>query len=95
MESYDNNLSDDEYDDEDCLVVIGGQRIPQALSEDITRLCVIRGIRHHLGFAKELHGLLQEFTRALNARDIMNNKVTQNEKYRGFPLLHLVFRNRF
>lgn len=95
MESYKNNLSDDEYDDEDCLVVTGGQCIPQALSEDITRLCVIRGIRHHLGFAKELHGLLRECTCALNARNIMNNKVPKMKNKRGFPLLHLVSRNRF
>ncbi len=41
----------------------------------MTRLCVIRGIRHHAGFGEELHGSLPEFTRALNARRIMSGEV--------------------
>ncbi|KAJ5113556.1 hypothetical protein N7456_002090 [Penicillium angulare] len=38
----------------------------------MTRFCIIRGIRYHHGFAQELRGLAPEFTRALNARDIMS-----------------------
>lgn len=75
MASYKNSFPGEKYYDEDCLLAICGQCIPQDLGEDITCLCVIRGIRFHPGFPKELHGLLPEFTRALNARDIMSNKI--------------------
>lgn len=39
----------------------------------MNRLCVIRGIRYHPGFVQELHGIRDEFTRAINARRIMSN----------------------
>lgn len=71
MASYKAALSNAEYvDDEDCLLAVRGQRIPQVLGERITQLCVTRGIRYHPGFAEEFRGLLPLFTRALNARDI-------------------------
>lgn len=60
------------YDAEDCKDAIHGSRIPKTLGEQVHRLCTIRGIRHHYGFAQELRGVTPEFTRALNARDIMS-----------------------
>ncbi len=47
--------------------------MPHALGLRLTQLCLIRGIRYHYGFAQELRGTTDEFTRALNARSIMNN----------------------
>ena len=61
------------YDEEDCLAAIHGQRLPMALGLPLVRLCVVRGIRYHPGFAEELYGLDPLFTRALNARRIMSN----------------------
>ncbi|KAJ5214662.1 hypothetical protein N7449_001831 [Penicillium cf. viridicatum] len=54
----------------------------------MARLCVVRGIRTHDGFAQELHGYLPEYTRVLNAhipaeqtlRDLL-------ERYPGNELL--------
>ncbi|KAJ5810098.1 uncharacterized protein N7503_002316 [Penicillium pulvis] len=59
------------YDEEACKDAVHGSRIPKDLSEPCHRLCTIRGIRHHYGFAKQLRGI-PEFTRALNARDFMS-----------------------
>ncbi|CAG8903904.1 unnamed protein product [Penicillium egyptiacum] len=60
------------YSSDACNAAIHGQHIPVALGYELTRLSVIRGIRHHHGFAQELRGVTPEFTRALNARDIMS-----------------------
>ncbi|PKY00970.1 hypothetical protein P168DRAFT_292893 [Aspergillus campestris IBT 28561] len=60
------------YSPDVCDAAIKGQEIPVALGYELTRFSVIRGIRHHHGFAQELHGVTPEFTRALNARDIMS-----------------------
>ncbi len=60
------------YDPGDCQAAIEGSRIPKTFDEDVHRLCTIRGIRHHYGFAQELRGVSPDFTRALNARDIMS-----------------------
>lgn len=49
--------SNKKYNEEDCLLAVRDQRIPRAL-EEITQLCVVRGIRYHPGFATELCGLL-------------------------------------
>lgn len=62
-----------QYNADDCLAVIQGERVPVALGLPLIRLCVIRGIRYHPGFATDLHGTLPEFTRALNARLIMSD----------------------
>ncbi|KXT06319.1 hypothetical protein AC578_9174 [Pseudocercospora eumusae] len=64
-----------QFDHGDCVAAIGGKRIPSALGLPLLRLCTIRGIRFNDGFAKELRGVLPIFTRALNARDIMSNRV--------------------
>ena len=79
------SLSNERYNAKECFLAIRGQCIPQTLGEEITRLCVIRGIRYHPGFAKELHGLLPEFTRALNSRDIMSNKLPEMNDPEDFP----------
>ncbi|GKZ32168.1 hypothetical protein AbraIFM66950_001348 [Aspergillus brasiliensis] len=63
------------YDEEDCKAAIQGIRIPKTFDEEVHRLCTIRGIRHHYGFAQELRGTMLEFTRALNARDIMSGVI--------------------
>lgn len=60
---------------DDCIAAIRGQRVPPTLDPEIARLCVIRGIRYHDGFASELHGTAIEYTRALNARAIMSNRI--------------------
>lgn len=64
-----------DYEKEEVQAALRGKRIPQALGFDLLRLAVIRGIRYHFGFANELQGVLPEFTRALNARNIMSNVV--------------------
>ncbi|BCR95053.1 uncharacterized protein AKAW2_12099A [Aspergillus luchuensis] len=63
------------YDEEDCKAAIQGIGIPKTFDEEVHRLCTIRGIRHHYGFAQELRGTMPEFTRALNARDIMSGVI--------------------
>lgn len=62
------------YNAEDCKDAIHGSRIPKALGEQVHRLCTIRGIRHHYGFAQELRGVTPGFTRTLNTRD-MTSKI--------------------
>lgn len=59
------------YSSDECNAAIHGQQIPVALGYELNRLSVFRGILHYHGFAQELRGVTPEFTRALNARDIM------------------------
>ncbi|KAJ5618744.1 hypothetical protein N7510_002728 [Penicillium lagena] len=63
------------YNKDDCNAAIHGQKIPGALGLKVHRFCVIRGIRNHEGFAHELRGVAPEFTRALNAREIMSEVI--------------------
>lgn len=65
------------YNKDDCNSAIRGQKIPASLGLPVQRLAVIRGIRHHDGFADELRGVLPEFTRALNARAIMSGVIPE------------------
>lgn len=60
---------------EDCRAAIRGQRIPVCLGVELVQRCVVRGIRYHSGFGSELRGILPVFTRALNARLVMDNVV--------------------
>ncbi|KAH0383237.1 hypothetical protein KCU89_g17422, partial [Aureobasidium melanogenum] len=60
------------WDKDACTKAIQGEEIPQALGPPLTRLCVVRGIRHHDGYGKELHDVLPMFARALNSRSIMS-----------------------
>lgn len=55
-----------------CNAAIHGKQIQVALGYELTWLSVIRGIRHHYGFALDLRGVTPEFTPALNAWDIMS-----------------------
>jgi hypothetical protein len=55
------------------LAAIQGKRVPHNPTNQLARLCLVRGIRTYDGFAQELHGHLPEFTRALNERAIMSN----------------------
>ncbi|KAJ5280180.1 hypothetical protein N7478_005552 [Penicillium angulare] len=68
-------LTIQKYDADDCKDAIHGRRIPKAFGHEVHRLCIIRGIRYHHGFAEELRGVTPEFTRALNARDIMSGVI--------------------
>ncbi|KAJ6188658.1 hypothetical protein N7519_003566 [Penicillium mononematosum] len=65
------------YNIDDCNAAIRGQKIPGALGLKVQRFAVIRGIRHHDGFAHELRGVAPEFTRALNARAIMSGVIPE------------------
>ena len=53
------------------------KRFLVALGLKVQRFAVIRGIRHHDGFAHELRGVAPEFTRALNARAIMSGVIPE------------------
>jgi hypothetical protein len=79
------SLLNKNYNEEECLLAVRGQRIPKALGEEITQLCVVRGIRFHPGFATGLRGLLPKFTRALNARDIMSDEIPEMSDPDEFP----------
>ncbi|KAF6814010.1 hypothetical protein CPLU01_14502 [Colletotrichum plurivorum] len=63
----------------DAVAASQGIRLPYHLGRELTRLCVVRGIRFHPDFcfgpAAVLRGSLPLFTRALNARAIMSNQV--------------------
>ncbi|KAF9047763.1 hypothetical protein BJ165DRAFT_1468064 [Panaeolus papilionaceus] len=58
-----------------------GTKLPYALGHELTRLCVIHGIRHNDHFARNEASILRgcssypAFTRALNARSIMSNHI--------------------
>ncbi|KAI8161337.1 hypothetical protein KHU50_008302, partial [Colletotrichum sp. SAR 10_65] len=63
----------------DAVAAFEGKRLPRDLGRELTRLCVVRGIRFHADFcfgpAAVLRGSLPLFTRALNARAIMSNRI--------------------
>lgn len=63
------------YTPDSCNDALHGRKVPIGLGYELTRACVIRGIRHHPGFARELHGVSPDLTRALNARDIMSDTI--------------------
>lgn len=68
------------YNAKEFNAAIHGQGVPGALGLDVARLCVIHGVRHHHGFAQELRGVIPEFTRALNARDIMSGIIPEMDE---------------
>lgn len=70
---------------EDATAAVKGERIPDALGLPLLRLCTIRGIRYHDGFGHELRGVTDEFTRALNARAIMSNRVPEIKDEQEIP----------
>ncbi|KAH7018086.1 uncharacterized protein B0I36DRAFT_253798 [Microdochium trichocladiopsis] len=58
---------------ESCRKAMRGEAVPQELECDVTRLCIISGIRHHRNYAHELRATGDAlFARALNARQIMS-----------------------
>lgn len=73
------------FNKEDCEDAIHGRRLPATFGHQVHRLCIIRGIRYHYGFAQELRGLTPEFTRALNARDIMSGIIPTISKPDEMP----------
>ncbi|KXT16004.1 hypothetical protein AC579_9515 [Pseudocercospora musae] len=64
-------LSIKRFSEKECRDAINGQVIPTALGLPRT----IRGIRHYDAFATELRKAAPGFTRALNTRDIMSNRI--------------------
>ncbi|KAJ5542853.1 hypothetical protein N7535_005276 [Penicillium sp. DV-2018c] len=75
--SWEKRLKVTLYNKDDCNGAIRGQKIPGGLGLKVHRFAVIRGIRHHDGFAHELRGVAPEFTRALNARAIMSGGIPE------------------
>ena len=77
------------YNHDDCLAAIRGDRLPPNIAEQpyYMRLCVIRGIRYHHGFATDLRNTPDhpELTRALNARAIMSNEIPDVAEPEHFP----------
>lgn len=63
------------YSEAACRAAIRGERVPYELGLPVTRLCFIRGLRYCDGFGEELRGMHPTFTRALNARSIMSNRI--------------------
>jgi len=55
---------------------ITGKIVPSDLGSPEVQACVIRAIRHHNGYGKELRGYAA-FDRALNARAIMSNRIPE------------------
>lgn len=68
-------LQTEKYSAKECTAAINGECVPDALGLALSRICVIRGISYHAGFATELRGVTPEFTRALNAREIMSDHI--------------------
>jgi hypothetical protein len=66
---------------EDYLGAIRGERVPRALGGELMRQYLVRGIRHQASislterFAQELYGIHPLFSRAINARRVMSNRV--------------------
>jgi len=73
MDLYKQRMQDMRYHPRACELAIAGRQLPDHLGTRVIQLCVIRGIRYHAGFGRELKGITPAFTRALNAQDIMNN----------------------
>jgi hypothetical protein len=68
-----------------CLAAIRGEAIPFGLGDALHRIAVTRGLRHHVGYGAELRGALPEFTRALNAQDIMNDIIPEIQSVEETP----------
>ncbi|PGH26848.1 hypothetical protein AJ80_01429 [Polytolypa hystricis UAMH7299] len=75
------------YHAEECAAAIRGEKVPYCLGHLVARLCVLRGIRYHAGFATEFRDLSDhpEFSRALNARSIMSNDIPNMTSPEEFP----------
>lgn len=71
------NLKRTNYDPEACCAAIRGEKIPGALGLKVTQNCVIRGIRYNFGYGRELYSYSDKFARAINARDIMSDRIPE------------------
>lgn len=69
----------------ECKRAMHGREVPKWHKNGFLRICIIRGIRHHPGFAQELYGLFPMFNRALNARRIMSNEIPEMTHPEDFP----------
>lgn len=75
------------YNAQACLSALRGNSLPSNLGNDVVRLCVLSGIRHHASFASSpdvtelCHMDGQEiFARARNARLIMSGRIPSAEQ---------------
>lgn len=80
------------YSDDICKAALRGEKLPTndpSRMAHVTWLCVLRGIRHHDGFAAELlPGSAEQslaFARTLHARAIMSNRVPEISAVEEFP----------
>lgn len=73
------------YRPEACELALSGTAVPQALGDKVTQACVVRGIRSYDGFALDLHGTSPLFTRALNARAIMSDRIPDMDSHDHVP----------
>lgn len=80
------------YSEDICKAALRGEKLPTndpSRMSHVTGLCVLRGIRHHHGFAAELlpgsAELDPAFARALHARAIMSNKIPDIPAAEEFP----------
>ncbi|KAL2286449.1 hypothetical protein FJTKL_06820 [Diaporthe vaccinii] len=80
------------YSDDICKAALRGEKLPAtepSRMAHVTGLCVLRGIRHHDGFAAELLPGSAEhdpvFARTLHARAIMSNNIPDIPAAEEFP----------
>jgi hypothetical protein len=73
------------YDKSACEAAIRGEEVLYALGLPLTLHCIVRGIRYHHGFGEEFRGMLPVFTRALNARSIMSDRIPSMSSESEFP----------
>lgn len=73
------------YNRRACKAALRGLAIPDSLYHVKHRCSVVRGIRYHPGFAESLRGVDALYTRALNARSIMSNKVPKIASLEELP----------
>ena len=79
-------LTKTSFKSDDCRSALAGHALPRHLGNDVVRLCVVNGLRKHLGFAlsskvDELCGIegQEVFARARNACLIMNDRVPDDD----------------
>jgi hypothetical protein len=77
--------SSDTFDYQECLAALRGEKVPRTWDSFMGKICVVRGIRSHPGFATELLGSCGEFTRALHARAIMSGSIPDMKNPDEFP----------
>ncbi|KAL1879293.1 hypothetical protein Daus18300_001873 [Diaporthe australafricana] len=90
--SFFSDDADKIYSNKICKAALRGQKLPAkdpSRMSHVTGLCVLRGIRHHHGFAAELllGSAAQDhvFARALHARAIMSNEIPDISAANEFP----------